>query len=83
MSPIPALVHGGENTMVEALLAALVGAVLGVGEVIWLSKKSKCLSLEQAEKEISRAKAKAGMCIKSQDEAIQLEEERRKESGKN
>lgn len=66
--------------MVEAILATLVGAIIGVGGTFGYQKSRNVSAKNDAEKEISKAKAKAGdIVLKAKDEAIQLEEERRKE----
>lgn len=62
------------------LIAAVVGALFGVGGMFAYEKRQTTLGKNQAEKAIASAKTKASdIVLKAKDEALQLENERRKE----
>ena len=66
--------------MIEIFIAALVGAVLGVGGVIGYDKTRASSARSRSDKEIADAKTKASdIVLKAKDEAVRLENERRKE----
>lgn len=62
------------------LIAAVVGALFGVGGMFAYEKRQTALGKNQADKAIANAKTKASdIVLKAKDEALQLENERRKE----
>jgi ribonucrease Y len=66
--------------MVEGLIAALLGVVFGVGGTFVYEKRRTLDGKNKAEKEIASAKIKAGdIVLKAKDEALSLENERRKQ----
>ncbi len=66
--------------MIEGIIAAIVGAVLGVGGTYTYERRRQSDGKNQVEQEIAKAKTKAGdIVLKAKDEAIELENERRKE----
>jgi ribonuclease Y len=66
--------------MIEGIIAAIAGAVFGVGGTFAYQKNRNANAKNAAEQEIAKAKSKAGdIVLKAKDEAVQLEEERRKE----
>lgn len=66
--------------MIEGLIAALVGVVFGVGGTITYERQRAAQGKNKAEKEIAHAKSKASdIVLKAKDEALQLENERRRE----
>jgi ribonuclease Y len=66
--------------MIEGIIAAVLGVVFGVGGTVVYEKRRLTEGKNKAEKEIAQAKAKAGdIVLKAKDEAIELENERRKE----
>lgn len=66
--------------MIEGILAAIVGVIFGVGGTVAYEKRRTLAGKNQAEQEIARAKAKASdIVLKAKDEALELENERRKE----
>ncbi|HJP80859.1 MAG TPA: ribonuclease Y [Candidatus Saccharimonadales bacterium] len=66
--------------MIEMLIAAVVGALFGVGGMFAYEKRQTALGKNQADKAIANAKTKASdIVLKAKDEALQLENERRKE----
>ncbi len=66
--------------MIEAIIAAVIGAGLGVGGTVVYEKRRVGAAKGQAEKEIASAKTKAGdIVLKAKDEAVRLENERRRE----
>jgi ribonuclease Y len=66
--------------MIEAIIALIVGAVAGVGGTFVYDKSRKANSKLKLEKELAAAKTKASeIILKAKDEAIELENERRKE----
>lgn len=65
--------------MIE-IIAAVAGVLLGVGGTFAYEKSRKVSAKNTAEQEIAKAKAKAGdIVLKAKDEALELENERRKE----
>jgi ribonuclease Y len=66
--------------MIEGLIAAVLGVVFGVGGTVVYEKRRVADGKNKAEKEIAHAKIKAGdIVLKAKDEALELENERRKE----
>ena len=66
--------------MIEGIIAAVVGVLFGVGGTIAYEKKRVATGKSEIEKELAKAKAKAGdIVLKAKDEAVQLENDRRKE----
>lgn len=66
--------------MVEGIVAAILGVVFGVGGTVVYEKRRTLDGKNKAEKEIAAAKAKAGdIVLKAKDEALSLENDRRKE----
>jgi ribonuclease Y len=66
--------------MIEGILAAIAGVVFGVGGTFAYEKRRVAQGKSHAEKEIAKAKTKAGdIVLKAKDEALQLENERRRE----
>ncbi|HMI09223.1 MAG TPA: ribonuclease Y [Candidatus Saccharimonadales bacterium] len=66
--------------MIEGLIAAVLGVVFGVGGTVVYEKRRLTDGRNKAEKEIAQAKTKAGdIVLKAKDEAVELENERRKE----
>lgn len=66
--------------MIEGIIAAIAGVVFGVGGTFAYQKSRNVSAKNEAEKEIAKAKDKAGdIVLKAKDEALKLEEERRKE----
>ena len=66
--------------MVEGIIAAVVGILLGVGGHYTYEKKRVADGKTKAEKEIANAQKKASdIVLKAKDEAVELENERRKE----
>jgi ribonuclease Y len=66
--------------MIEGIIAAVVGVLFGVGGTIAYEKKRVASGKSEIEKELAKAKARAGdIVLKAKDEAIQLENDRRKE----
>lgn len=66
--------------MLEGIIAAVVGIVLGVGGHYTYEKKKIADGKTKAEKEVATAQKKASdIVLKAKDEAVQLENERRKE----
>ena len=66
--------------MIEGIIAAILGALLGVGGTVAYEKRRVAEGKSKAEKEIAAAKVKAGdIVLKAKDEALQLENERRRE----
>lgn len=69
--------------MIEGIIAALLGVVFGVGGTVVYEKRREAAGKNTAEKEIAKAKTKASdILLKAKDEAITLENERRKEMKK-
>lgn len=66
--------------MIEAIIAAVAGLLLGVGGHYAYEKKQIADGKTKAEKEVASAHKKASeILLKAKDEALQLENERRKE----
>lgn len=66
--------------MLEGLVAAVLGVVFGVGGTVVYDKRREAAGKTTVEKEIAKAKSKAGdIVLKAKDEALTLENERRKE----
>ena len=66
--------------MLEGLLAALIGALLGAGGTVVYEKRRIADGKNNAEKELAQASAKAAdIVLQAKDEALQLENERRRE----
>lgn len=66
--------------MIEGLIAAIVGVAFGMGGTVVYEKRREARGKTTAEKEIAKAKSKAGdIVLKAKDEVLQLENERRKE----
>lgn len=66
--------------MIEALIAAILGAVFGVGGTIVYEKRRIAADKSKADLELAHAKTKASdIVLKAKDEVLQLENERRKE----
>lgn len=66
--------------MIEGIIAAIVGVLLGAGGTIVYSKQQTTRGKAKAEKELTDAKNKASdIVLKAKDEALQVENERRRE----
>lgn len=66
--------------MLEGLLAAVLGVVFGVGGTVVYEKRREAAGKTTVEKEIAKAKSKASdIVLKAKDEALTLENDRRKE----
>lgn len=66
--------------MIEGIVAATLGVIFGVGGMFAYEKRRVADGKSKAEKEIASAKAKAGdIVLKAKDEALSLENDRRKE----
>jgi ribonuclease Y len=66
--------------MIEGIIAAILGAILGAGGTVAYEKRRVASGKSQAEKEIAHAKIKASdIVLQAKDEALQLENERRRE----
>lgn len=66
--------------MIEGIIAAIFGAAFGVGGTFAYQKQRSTTAKNSIEHELAKAKTKAGdIVLKAKDEAVQLEEERRKE----
>lgn len=66
--------------MIEGIIAAIAGVLLGVGGHYAYEKKQTADGKAKAEKEVASAHKKASeIILKAKDEALQLESERRKE----
>lgn len=66
--------------MIEAIIAAAIGVFLGVGGTAVYGKRRANSAKNQIEKELAAAKSKASdIVLKAKDEALTLENERRKE----
>jgi ribonuclease Y len=66
--------------MIEGLIAAVLGVVFGVGGTVVYEKRRTLDGKNKAEKEVANAKIKASdIVLKAKDEALSLENERRKE----
>ena len=66
--------------MIEGIIAAFLGVVFGVGGTVAYEKRRTKLGKREIEKELTKAKSKASdIVLKAKDEAVSLENERRKE----
>lgn len=66
--------------MIEGIIAAIVGVIFGTAGTVVYQKRQVAAGKNHAEKEIAQAKARASdIVLKAKDEAVQLENERRKE----
>ena len=66
--------------MIEGIIAAIIGVIFGVGGTVAYEKRRTLAGKNEAEQEIAKAKAKASdIVLKAKDEAVELENERRKE----
>lgn len=66
--------------MIEGLIAATAGVVFGVGGTFLYEKQQATSSRRKTEQEIAKAQTKASdIVLKAKDEALQLENDRRKE----
>jgi ribonuclease Y len=66
--------------MIEAVIAAIVGAILGAGGTVAYEKRRVTEGKNKAEQEIAHAQTKASeIVLHAKDEALQLENERRRE----
>lgn len=66
--------------MIEGIIAAILGAVFGIGGTIVYEKRRVAVEKDKADKELAHAKTKAGdIVLKAKDEVLQLENERRRE----
>jgi ribonucrease Y len=66
--------------MLEGIIAAILGAAFGIGGTVYYEKRRVLVGKNKAEKDIAAAAAKASdIVLKAKDEALELENERRKE----
>ena len=66
--------------MIEAIIAAVVGIVFGVGGKFAYDTQSKSSAKTKVERDLARAEQKAtDIVLKAKDEALEIENERRKE----
>jgi ribonuclease Y len=66
--------------MIEGIIAAILGAVFGIGGTIVYEKRRIAVEKDKADKELAHAKTKASdIVLKAKDEVLQLENERRRE----
>jgi ribonuclease Y len=66
--------------MIEGIIAAIIGAILGAGGTVAYEKRRIADGKNKAEREIAHAQTKASeIVLKAKDEALQLENERRRE----
>lgn len=66
--------------MIEGIIAAVVGAILGAGGTVVYEKRRMTEGKNKAEREIAHAQTKASeIVLQAKDEALQLENERRRE----
>ena len=64
--------------MIEGIIAALLGVIFGVGGTVAYEKKRVASGKSEIERELAKAKTKAGdIVLKAKDEAISLENDRR------
>ena len=69
--------------MIDLIIATIIGASLGLSGAVVYDKTRKTNSKSKLEKEIANAKTKAAdLVIKAKEEALQIENERRKELNK-
>lgn len=66
--------------MIEGIIAAIIGIVFGVGGTLTYERKKEAANKTKADQAIAKAQEKASsIVLKAKDEALQLENERRKE----
>lgn len=66
--------------MIEGIIAAILGAVFGIGGTVVYEKRRIAVEKDKADKELAHAKTKASdIVLKAKDEVLQLENERRQE----
>lgn len=66
--------------MIEGIIAAILGAVFGIGGTVIYEKRRVAAKKDKADKELAHAKTKASdIVLKAKDEVLQLENERRRE----
>lgn len=66
--------------MIEGIIAAIVGAILGAGGTVVYEKRRMTEGKNKAEQEIAHAQTRASeIVLHAKDEALQLENERRRE----
>ncbi len=66
--------------MIEGIIAAILGAVFGIGGTVVYEKRRVATEKNKADQELAQAKTKAGdIVLKAKDEVLQLENERRRE----
>lgn len=66
--------------MIEFLVAALLGGIFGVAGTYFYGKRREIDGKSKADREVAEAKTKASdIVLKAKDEAVQLENERRRE----
>lgn len=66
--------------MIEAIIAAILGVVFGIGGTVAYEKRRVAVEKNKADKELADAKTKASdIVLKAKDEVLQLENERRRE----
>lgn len=66
--------------MIEAAIAAIIGVLFGIGGTVTYSRAKTSANKNKAEQAIAKAQEKASnIVLKAKDEAIELENERRKE----
>ena len=69
--------------MIEGIIAAIVGAVFGIGGTVVYEKRRLVAGKNQADRAIANAQIKASdIVLKAKDEVLQLENERRREWAK-
>jgi ribonuclease Y len=69
--------------MLEGIIAAVLGVVFGMGGTVVYEKRREAAGKNTIEKEIAKAKTKASdIVLKAKDEALELENQRRKEMQK-
>ena len=66
--------------MIEGIIAAVIGLLAGAGGTVVYSRQQQTNGKQKAEKELAKAQTKASeIVLKAKDEAVQLENERRRE----
>lgn len=66
--------------MIEIIITAIVGAVLGAGGLVGYQRSRQTSSKNKIERDIANAKSKASdIVLKAKDEVLKIEQERRKE----
>lgn len=72
--------EGKETTVLEAIIAAIVGAALGVGGKVGYDIQRKTSAGHKVERELANAERKASdIVLKAKDDALEIEKERRRE----